>query len=81
MGLNHGDGSLRAAKKGRATVFPGQKELVKKMMLDKLVQCVSSCCGRCLHCGSQGSTSNKQQGSDDGSVSTEEALLLPKTEN
>ncbi|KAB2093132.1 hypothetical protein E1A91_A02G079900v1 [Gossypium mustelinum] len=70
MGLNQKaeDGSLREAKKGRATVFPGEKKLVKKMMLDKMVQCVSSCCGRCLHCCSQGSTSNKQQGSNDGSV-------------
>ncbi|PPD96544.1 hypothetical protein GOBAR_DD06429 [Gossypium barbadense] len=72
------DGSLTEAKKGRATVFPEERKLVKKMMLDKMVQCVCSCCGICLRCCSQGSTSNNQQGSNDGSVSTEEALLLPK---
>ncbi|KAK8572301.1 hypothetical protein V6N13_047907 [Hibiscus sabdariffa] len=63
MGINHKveDGASKEAKQGSATVFPGKKGLVKKMMLDQVVQCLHRCSDE---------PKPSMQGSNDGSVST-----------
>ncbi|XVE60249.1 hypothetical protein DITRI_Ditri05aG0113600 [Diplodiscus trichospermus] len=71
MGLNHN----LEAKKGPATVFPAKKTLVKRKMFDQMVQCVASCCGRCPHCNSSGTSQSSKS-----EVSTEEVVKQLKTE-
>ncbi|XVE60246.1 hypothetical protein DITRI_Ditri05aG0113200 [Diplodiscus trichospermus] len=70
MGLNQN----LEEKKGPATVFPAKKTLVKKRMLDQVVQCFASSSGRYPHCCSATSQSSKSE------VPAEEVVQRPKTE-
>ena len=66
----------REAKQGPATVFPVKKTLVKKKMLDQVVQIVTSCSGQCARSCSGTSQSSK---SCKCSASTEVVVQPPKT--